>query len=557
MTFSSISILLVVASFFGIVAKQLKQPLLVGYLFAGIVLSLFGYKGDKEMLESLSQIGVALLLFLVGLEMRLDELPSIGKVALYTGIGQIIFTVTIGFFLSLVLGFGTTAAIYIAIALTFSSTIIMIKLLSEKKALGSLYGKISIGFLLVQDFVAIIILLILAGLKNGQLATSGYIFLLVKGLALIALVWGLSRKILPLLFEKIVSRNQELLFITSIAWALGVASFVAGPVGFSLEIGGFLAGLALSNLPEHLQIATRTKPLRDFFLTIFFLLLGSKLVVGSIGAIVVPAVIFSLFVLIGNPLIVVAIMGFLGYKRRTSFMAGLTVAQISEFSLILMAMGLGLGHVGESEVALVVLVGVITMTTSTYLIMGAEKVYKKVGKYLKIFERKNPTESVLIDDIGYHDHIVLVGADRTGKTLINYFRKKNIPILAVDFNPRVFRELSADKIPTLFGDINDDDILAASAIDKSRIIISTINSLADNLTLLENIKHLKRKPLLVFVSATRKDAVKLYEKGASYVVVPGSIAGEHMRHLFKVYGTGKERLSKIGVSHFNRIMALK
>ena len=555
MEFSQIATLLVVAGVFGLIARLLKQPLLVGYLFAGLFLGLTGLITDVEAFSGLAQIGVALLLFHLGLEMNIRELPAIGKVALFTGIGQIVFTSLIGFLIASALGFDFLPSIYIAIALTFSSTIIMVKLLSEKKDLASLYGKIAVGFLLVQDFVAVVILMFLAGLGRGGRAPVEYILIAIKALILFGLVWTLSKKILPNIFEKLVAHSTELLFIVSIAWALGVASFVAGPLGFSLEIGGFLAGLALSNMPEHLQIAARTRPLRDFFLTIFFLLLGTQLVVpGGILPILPAGIIFSLFVLIGNPIIVLVIMGFLGYRKRTSFLAGLTVAQISEFSFILMALGLGLGHVGQNHVALVIIVGVFTMTVSTYLILGADKIYLKIKKYLSIFERERTRESAYIKPKNLSGHIVLVGSHRSGRTVAAYLQRKNTDFLVVDFNPKVFEQLTAAKIPVVFGDINDTEIMEAASLDRARTVISTISNFTDNLTLLEYLAEIRPKPVSVFTAQTRNEAVKLYEHGATYVVVPEIVAGDYIRHIFEIPGMGKTRLRKMGKSHFNRLL---
>ncbi|MFV1917401.1 MAG: cation:proton antiporter [Patescibacteria group bacterium] len=555
MEFSQISILLVVAGVFGLIARFLKQPLLIGYLFAGLFLGFTGLITDAEVFSGLGQIGVALLLFLLGLEMNIRELPSIGKVAILTGIGQITFTSIIGFLIASALGFGLLPAIYIAIALTFSSTIIMVKLLSEKKDLGSLYGRIAVGFLLVQDFVAVIILMFLAGLGEGGRSPGEYVVIVVKAFILFGLTWTLSKKVLPNLFERLVAHSQELLFIVSIAWALGVASFVAGPLGFTLEIGGFLAGLALSNMPEHLQIAARTRSLRDFFLTIFFLLLGTQLLVpGAIIGLLPSAVLLSAFVLIGNPIIVLIIMGFLGYKKRTSFLAGLTVAQISEFSFILMAMGQGLGHLDSSDTTLVILVGVITMTVSTYLILEADRIYLKIKKYLGVFERKKTKEAAFIMPRNLSGHVVLVGAHRSGKTLSAYFQRKNTDFLVVDFNPKVFDRLTAAKIPVIFGDINDVEIMEAASLDKARTVISTISNFTDNLTLLEHLRKIKPRQVSVFTAQSREDAIKLYESGATYVVVPQIVAGDFIRHLFEIPGMGKSRLGKMGKSHFNRLL---
>lgn len=554
MDFTQISLLLVVAATFGVIVKKFKQPVLIGYLFAGLILSWLGFLEHNIIIENLGKIGVALLLFLVGLEMNLKELPTIGKAALYTGIGQIAFTFSIGFAAALLFGFDPLTSAYIAIALSFSSTIIIVKLLSEKNALGSLYGKISVGFLLVQDLVAILILIFLSGLQTGSQNITSYLVMAFKATVLLGGVYLLSKKILPYIFEKYVATSQELLFIVSIAWALGLASLVAGPLGFTLEIGGFLAGLALSNLPEHLEIASRTRPLRDFFLTIFFLGLGANLVVGGIGEVIVPAAIFSILVLIGNPIVVMAVMGFLRFKKRTSFLSSVTVAQISEFSLIVMAMGLSLGHVTEANVAMIVLVAAITMTISTYIILSAEKIYLKLRPMLSIFERKNPAERVITEKKDIKDHVVLVGSLRTGPRLISLFKKKSVPYLIVDFNPQVYKEYAAKKEPILFGDISDPEILDLANIGDSRLVISTIQTLHDNLVLLEYVKRLKNRPTTILTALTRSDAVKMYEKGADYVIVPDVVAGDYLRHLLRTYGMGGKKLKQIGKKHFDRLI---
>src|SRR3972149_4755896 len=555
MDFSQLSLLLVIASLFGIFARTFKQPLLVGYLFAGILLAAMGIVTESARLENLGKIGVTFLLFLLGIEMNLKELPTIGKVAAVTGIGQIVITFIFGALLALGLGIKLPAAAYIGIALTFSSTVIIVKLLSEKKELASLYGKISVGFLLIQDLVAIVILIFLSSLGKGNFQTGQYALIALKILGLFAGVWILSKKILPYVFDRIISSSLELLFIVSIAWALGVATFVAGPVGFTLEIGGFLAGLSLSNLPEHLQIASRTRPLRDFFLTIFFLYIGTKLYVGGeIFALLPEAGVFSIFVLVGNPIIVLIIMGLLGYKKRTSFLAGLTVAQISEFSFILMEVGESSGHVTKSQVSLVILTGVITMTVSTYLIIWSEKIYKVIGKYLSIFEKKRSREITLNYDMKPDNHTVLIGADRAGRNLCDYFKSRLTPFLVIDFNPSIIAKLTAENIPAVFGDITDPEIIEITNLDKSKTVISTIPSVDDNLSILEFVRPLKIKPLLIMTAQTRRDGIKLYEAGATYVVIPELVAGEHIRQVIDLYDANAEKLTQSGKRHFDRLI---
>lgn len=557
MSFPELALLLVVAAAAGVVAKAIKQPLLVGYLFAGLLLALFGIVKDFTAIAALGKIGVALLLFLVGLEMNIRELPTIGRIALLTGLGQIIFTSIVGYLIAFALGFGVLPSLYIAVALTFSSTIIIVKLLSEKGDMGSLYGKIAVGFLLVQDFVAVVILMFLGGLGGGEATFAQFLVIGVKAIALLASVWFLSKKILPTLFDKFVASSPEILFVGSIAWALGVAALVGGPLGFSYEIGGFLAGLALSNLPEHLGIASKTRPLRDFFLTIFFITLGTQLFVRDIAVVITPAIIFSLFVLIGNPLIVLIIMGAMRYKKRTSFLASVTVAQISEFSFILMAMGLSLGHLSQTDVATVIVVGVITMTVSTYMILGSDRIFLKIKDILSIFERKNTHETALLQEKIYSDHIVLIGCDRMGKTLISFFKRKGLFYLVVDYNPKVFAYLSAEKVPVLLGDIDDPEIKDLAKMDKARMVISTISNINDNMSILEYVRNLTRRPLVITKATSKADAVREYEAGAAFVLLPEVIAGEYLRHIFVAHGVSEERIRKMGKGHFNRLLTSK
>jgi Kef-type K+ transport system membrane component KefB len=555
MNFTEISAIFFVAAAFAIIAKLIKQPLLVGYILGGVFLGMIGFITDTKMLESLSQIGVALLLFLLGLEMNIREMPSIGRISVIVGIGQILFTFILGFILSIALGIAGLPSMYIAIGLTFSSTIIIIKLLSEKNDLNSLYGRISIGFLLVQDFVAIALIIFLSSLQNGITMTYvSYLILTLKVVALFVVVWLMSKKILPFIFEKFIAGSSELIFVVSIAWALGFAAFMAGVMGFSIEIGGFLAGISLSSLPEHLQISSKTKPVRDFFLTIFFILLGTRLIIGINFFRILPlAIIFSLFVLLGKSVIMLSIMGLLGFKKRTSFLTALTSAQISEFSLIVVAMGFSLGHLNAEQVSLITLVGIITMLSSTYMILDSEKIYEKIKKYIGYFEKKI-TKELSFDKLELTNHVVLVGCDRTGRSILNFLKKKGKSYIVVDFNPDVFSVLDSEKTPIVYGDVNDPDIFHLASVDKSSLLISTIGSLNDNLNLLSKINHLTDKPVTIMKASSRSDAVELYQKGASYVIVPEFVAGEHIRHLLSHHDKNYSRFVKAGKIHFNKLL---
>lgn len=555
MDFSQIAIILSAAALFGIIAKLLKQPVITGYLLAGVLLGLTGIVKGGSFLESFGQIGVTLLLFLMGLEMNIRDLSSVGGVALVAAAGQIIISFLLGLLLTLAFGFGLTPSLYIAIGITFSSTIIGVKLLTEKKQLSSLYGRLTVSILLIQDLLAILLLMFLSGLAAHTNSLSQFGLIGIKAVILFGGVWFLSKKILPFFFERFISSSQELLFIVSIAWALGIAAFVAGPLGFNLEIGGFIAGISLSNLSEHLQIGSKSRSLRDFFMVAFFLSLGFSLFSGiSSLHVLVDVLILSAFVLFVTPLILLLVLGFLGYKKRTAFFVGLHLSQVSEFSLIIMSVGLKLGNVNNEEVSIVVLTTVITMILSTYAIYNAELIYKRFKNFFGIFERKISRQEVLLKESNLSDHVILVGCDRTGRALSLYFKRNNVPFVVVDFNPKVFRKLTADNIPIIFGDVNDEEVVEAAHMEKAKLIISTTSNIEDDLILLEYLRKLKVPPVSVFTALTKPDAVRLYESGASYVIVPEMVAGEHITHILDTYGMTSPRIQKMGQSHFNRLI---
>lgn len=317
-----LALIVLIAAILSLIAKFLKQPLILAYILAVVLITYLGFLNidieSTETFQVFSNLGIMFLLFLVGLEINYSSLRLVGKSSLIIGLGQIIFTAGFGFLLALIFDIGYLAATYISIALTFSSTIVIIKLLSDKRDINSLYGKISIGFLLVQDLVAILILVVLSGIeRTAGVDWYGLLATVIKGAVLFAIMLWFGRKALPYLFDKI-ARSQELLFLISLMWVFLVAAIVTR-VGFSIEIAGFLAGLALANSSENHQIASKIRPLRDFFIVIFFVVLGSSLVLSNLGGLSWPIVVFSLFVLIGNPLIVLILMGLMGYRKRTSF----------------------------------------------------------------------------------------------------------------------------------------------------------------------------------------------------------------------------------------------
>lgn len=558
--FLELSALLVLATALGIVAKLLKQPLIVAYILAGILVSMLGIfrQVDRSLFELLSNLGIAFLLFLVGIELNFEDLKYVGRAAVLTGFGQIIFTTLIGFILVAALGFSTFAALYIAFALTFSSTVIIIKLLSEKNNLQSLHGKIAVGFLLVQDVVAIFALMILSGL--GHQSVSAFLILgtLLKGAVLAGAAYLASRYFLKFLF-RLTSASLELLFVSALAWAFLMAA-LAGILGFSTAIGAFLAGLSIASSPYRIQISARVKPIRDFFIVIFFILLGASMSLGAAGVSVSHVIVLSLFVLIGGPLIVLAIMMSLGFRNRTSFLASITVAQVSEFSLILMTAGLTLGYVTPDMVALVSAVAIVTIALSSYLILYGEEIYRRLaGTIGRVFPEKQH-DPYVTNRKGLKDHVILVGAEQMGWDILQFLKlkiKDKSQIVVVDFNPEIIKTLKASGFNAVFGDISDPEVLEELEFEHARLIVVTDVNVDDSDHLIKFARSRDFRGPVIGASYWIHDAVKLYELGADYVVVPETLGGKHVAKILSEHWENLGEIKKAKTKHFEELLAHK
>lgn len=544
--FYEITLILILAGLIAMLISMLKQPSVIAYILTGLIVGPFGYYQlhQSGIFYALGQIGIALLLFMVGLEIDFKRIRQLGKVSLYTGLGQIIFTAIIGFVISKLFGFTNIVSLYLALAVTFSSTIIVVKLLTDKKDLHSLYGRIVVGVLIVQDLAALGILLLLGGSAANQvdifrtLPSWQYLLaVLVKVLIItLSLLW-LSKRVFPHFLNRL-GKSDELLLMFSIAWALGLAAFMSLPfVGFSLEIGGFLAGLALANSQVHYEISARIRTLRDFFLVIFFIVFGTKLVFSGAIALIVPAIVLSLFILIGKPLIVMVIMSALGYKPRTSFFASATIAQISEFSFVLVALGNRMGHVSDQIMGLVTLVGLITIAGSSYMILYSHELYELMKKPLSRFDWQNGSGELGFDEPVLKNHIVLVGAHRLGSHLIEVLKRTGEDFVIVDFDPHIADQYSKANFKVICGDITDHYIQDQVNLSSAKLIISTIPDFKSNLILLGITKNLtacqKKKPKLIFTAQDAAETLRLYGKNVDYVISPHFIGGVHLAKILE------------------------
>jgi Kef-type K+ transport system membrane component KefB len=439
-----------------------------------------------------------------------------------------------------------------AIGLAFSSTIIILKLISDRGDMETLYAKISIGFLLVQDFLAIAILFAIP-----ILATSNATFLSVgastlQGVILSAMTLIAGFHLLPKI-NKFISRNNELLFLFATVWGIGIASIFKA-TGFSIEIGALIAGIALSTLPSRFEIDARMTPLRDFFIVIFFILLGSHMTFGDVQALLPKALLFSLLVLIGNPLILMSIMGLLGYKKRTSLQTGFTVAQISEFSLILMTLGVTYGHVTKEALSLVTLVGIITIFGSTYFILYSDKIYAWLDPYLNIFERKHAKEKQ-INKKRYS--VILFGGNRIGHDFIESFKKIHRSFLVIDHNPELVDRLRKEDVDVEYGDATNIDFLESLDMSQTKLVVSTIPDAKANTLINQTIKEIHPRATVIVVAHKVEDALEHYKNGVDYVVLPHFLGGHYASQLVvKIHNDPNQR-NKIRKSHIKALSRRK
>ncbi len=543
--FYEIAALLVLAAAVGLVGVLLRQPLIVSFIAVGILAgpSLLDIVRSDEKIDLLAELGIAVLLFLVGLKLDVKLIKSLGAIALTTGLGQVAFTSIVGFAIGLALGLDVVTSLYVAVALTFSSTIIIVKLLSDKREIDSLHGRVALGFLIVQDLVVVLAMLVMSAIAAGAQSGSAITEVaLVFGYGLLMLVAvGLFIRFIAEPLVERLARAPELLVCFAIGWAALLAA--AGDyLGFSKELGGLLAGVSLASTPFREAMAARLAPLRDFLLLFFFIALGASLDLSLLDQQIPAAIVLSLFVLIGNPLIVLVIMGAMGYRKRTGFLAGLTVAQISEFSLIFAAVGVSLGHIGTGTLGLVTLVGLITISLSTYMITYSHYLYAWLEPVLGPFERRGtPRETVgdLENTTGHYD-VLLFGLGRYGSAIAHRLSEHGMTVLGVDFNPAAVKHMRKAGFDVAFGDATDPEFVASLPLAGATWAVSAVPEHDTGVTheearlgLIDALKEAGFQGRVAVTAHRTEEAMPLTDRGADLILQPFRDAADQAAQLIQ------------------------
>lgn len=550
--FAEIGVLIAIATIVALVMRMLHQPLIVGHIITGFLVGSYalGLFENIETFELFSQLGISFLLFTVGLSLSPKVFRNYGWVSITTGFGQVILTGGVGVIICMFLGFGWIPSLYVGIALAFSSTVIVLKLLADKGDLDKLYVKLSIGSLLLQDLIAIVLLFAIPFVAGSQGSGLELVRTLALGVVAGFSVFLVSHYVIGRM-HRYLTRSQELLFLFATSWGIGISALFA-TIGFSLEGGALIAGIALSTIPSRHEISARLAPLRDFFIVVFFILLGARMVVADFGAILIPALILSIFVLIGNPLLQLIVMGALGYKKKTSFQTGMMAAQISEFSLILVALGVSLGQVAPEILSMVTLVGLVTIFISSYLILYSDTLYRYLAAYLYVFERKNAKEPTLRKK---KHSILLIGGGKIGFDFIRLFKEQESSFLVIDHDPEVIEQLSFDKVPHEFGDAGDIDFLDEFDIKHTNLVVSTASDLETNLLVLTAAKRDGDGPIVIVVAHSISNALELYSAGADYVVMPHFLGGSYAASLVRKITEQASKLHSIRDAHIEHLQA--
>lgn len=549
--FSEISLVIIIATVVSLVMKLFKQPLILGYILAGLLVGPAGFDLIKttDVFDTFSHIGITLLLFIIGLELNAAIIKRLGRVVFTAAATELAVVGGGGYLAASALGFNRTEAFIIGLCLFFSSTIIIVKMLTDKNEQNRLHGQIAIGIILLDDIVATLALLFVAAGKDSTLDVANLAALLFKGGLLLAFLAFCSTQILPKV-SRFLASSQELLFLAAISWGFGIASLF-NYAGFSIEVGALFAGVALASLPYAQEIGSRLKPLRDFFVVLFFIVLGESLNVSNLSAGLWPALVLSAIVIALKPLTITSLLGWLGYTKRVSFKAGINLSQISEFSIVLVVLAASVGMVSADISAIITLVAIITIASSTYLMQFDDQLFARFDRLkLKLFERK----------VTHHDPrsegnypAVLFGYQKGGQEFVRLFKQMDQKFVVIDYDPEIIDIMQHHKINHLYGDVTDMELLEEAGVAKAKLIVCTITDFHSSQFLLNYLKRNDSDAVVIVEAESPRQATDLYEHGASYVILPHYIGSEHISAFVKKSGLQKSAFKRERTKHLKTL----
>jgi Kef-type K+ transport system membrane component KefB len=552
---TSIGISILSATVLAYFAYLLKQPLILAYLAAGIVIGPqmgFGWIKSDHDIEIIAEIGLILLLFMIGLELDLKKLKESGRSLITTGIWQFILCVAMGLGYFYLLGFtisgqehfeyeilgvkiigGAYDLLYLAVCIGISSTTIVIKLLYEKFELDTLAGRITLGVLVFQDIWAIVVLGIQPNLANPEILTILWSF--AKGGFLVVISLLISRYLLGKVFKQF-AKLPELVLVASLGWCVLVCG-IANSFGLSLEMGALIAGAAISTFPYNLDVIAKIVSIRDFFITLFFVALGMQIPnplanPGILGI----AILIAIFLIITRFFSVFPLLYFLNNGNRVSLLAAINLSQLSEFALVIASLGISNHHIGPDILTIIVFVFVITSIISTYMISYSHPLQARLSRLVATIGFKDIANAPQEDEPMIAKEIALLGFFRTASSLIKEMEELDSSLKAklvvIDLNPIVHQKLQAHGVKVIYGDISHLETLHHAGIAHAKIVISSLPDTmlkgTDNLKIIRKMKKLCPHAKIIVTAESPFRALKMYHEGADYVLLPRVIVADHL-----------------------------
>ena len=536
----------VTAAAIAYIMQRLRQPVILGYILAGVLIGPqlgLGWVANPESIDFISELGLIMLLFMIGLEIDLKKIIQSGKIIVITGVLQFVLCVALGLAFFSLPGFGNEGLtrFYLAVAFALSSTMIVVKLLYDKFELDTLAGRITLGVLVIQDIWAIMFLAVQPNLADPRIGILALSFL--KGAALIGGSLLVSRFVLPYLFKSI-AKIPELTVVVALAWCF-LISWLAGDVaGLSRTIGALIAGISLSTFPYNPEITARITGIRSFFIILFFVSLGMKISQPS-PHIFLMSLLASLFLIASRFVVLFPTLHLLKKGIRVSFLVPLNIAQISEFSLVITALGVSYGHINESVVTIVLFTLMITATASTYMINYSHNIYLAVDRVLKKLRLKDVGAG--IGEVKISRPVLFLGFYKIASSLL-YALEKQAPsikdkIAVLDFNPDVHRELNRRGIQCIYGDLRNTNTLMESGLEEAKVVLSTIPDTilkgTTNMALLSFTKRVNPSAKVVVTAESTQIAQKLWADGADFVLLPHVEASDKLACLIEQFLTGE------------------
>jgi len=569
---TGISASILAATVFAYFASMIRQPLILAYVLAGVVIGPqfgLGLVQSQEDIQTISEIGLILLLFIIGLELDLKKLKESGKSLIVTGVSQFLLCLAMGLGFFMLLGVTLGAAsgqatykilgitvnggpydlLYLAACLSLSSTAIVVKLLYDKFELDTLAGRITLGVLVFQDLWAIILLGVQPNLADPKVLLILWSF--AKGGLLVLISLLISRYVLNIVFRQI-AKLSELVLVASLGWCFFVCG-VAHVFDLSVEMGALIAGVSISTFPYNLDIISKIVSIRDFFVTLFFVGLGMMIPNPMMNpGILFIALVVAAFLIATRFLSIFPVLYGLKNGHRVSLLSAINLSQLSEFALVIAAIGIKpeYGHVGPDTLSIVIFVFVITSITSTYMIQYSHRLQKGLSGLLStlgIGDIRNAPSDAVDEDF---KEIAILGFYRVASSLVREIldQKPELQdrIVVVDYNPTVHQKLKALGVKVYYGDISNMETLHHARIEGARVVVSTIpDSIlvgTSNLKLIRQMQRLCPNARVVVTAENIKSALEMYNEGADYVILPRVITAGHFLPVLEslVRGEGKE-----------------